>query len=108
LSVDASPFFQTGWLTLFKCGLLGAPWFPITATAGVVSIIYASLIPERYLQPADKVPAQRFHTVAHRLKLATVKYGEVDYWEDTLDIGEALAKACETIRLEWRRKEALE
>ncbi len=58
--------------------------------------------------PADKVPAQKFEVISTRWGKTYVGYGEVDRWEESEGIGEGLAKACEAIRLEWRRREGLQ
>ena len=78
------------------------------SSEGALAIIYAAIVDERFLLTPDKVPAQKFETVASRWGKTSVGYGEVDRWEETEDIGEGLVKACEAIRLEWRRKEGLE
>ena len=71
-------------------------------------MIYAALISDRFVQPASKVPAQKFAIHARRFEDALVDYGEVDRWEESLDIGEGMVRACEAIRVMARRKEGLE
>ena len=93
--------FQNRWF--------GSTVNPMNAAAGALVMLYAALVDERYIQPCDRVPAQKFVVHSHRWGgQTTVDYGEVDQWEDTLDIGRGMVKACETARLEWRRREGLE
>jgi 3-keto steroid reductase len=71
-------------------------------------LVYAALVDEKHLLPPETVPAQKFETVSTRWGKTYVGYGEVDHCEDTLEIGEGLVRACEAIRVEWRRREGLE
>jgi hypothetical protein len=71
-------------------------------------MLYAAWIDARYTLPAEKVPAQRFVVHSRRWEDVSVDYGEVDHWEETLDVGEGMARACEAMRVEWRRREGLE
>lgn len=71
-------------------------------------MLYAALIDEQYVEPADKVPAQKFKVHSSRWGKTTVDYGEIDKWEDSLAIGEGMVRACEAVRTEWKRKEGLE
>ena len=71
-------------------------------------MLYAALIPSEYLMPSSKVPGQKFAVVVNRRGTPRIKYGEVDRWEETLATGEGLVRACESLRLEYRREENLE
>lgn len=71
-------------------------------------MLYAALVGSQYIQPADKVPAPRFKVHASRWGKTTIDYTEVDRWEESLDIGEGMVRACEAMRVEWRRREGLE
>lgn len=71
-------------------------------------MVYAALIDEAFLLPSTKVPAPKFVSHSHPLRSCTVDYREVDRWEDAEEIGRNQAKTCESIRLEWRRREGLE
>lgn len=66
------------------------------------------MIPDKYTLSAEKVPAQKFRVNSTRWKGTSVAYGEVDRWEESLDIGEGMVRACEAARGEWRRREGLE
>ena len=68
-------------------------------------MLFAALVDGRYIQPASKVPAPKFSARLNRLRHSRIEYGEVDHWEDSLDIGASLMKACETIRQDWRRRD---
>lgn len=91
-----------------QCRILGSPKHPVYPTEAVLSILYAALVDERYLMSPEKVPAQKFHTISTRWGKTYVGYGEVDRWEEAEDIGRGQVKACEAVRLEWRRREGLE
>lgn len=71
-------------------------------------MLYAALIDSQFIQPADKVPAPRFKVHASRWGYTTIDYAEVDRWEESLEIGEGMVRACEAMRIEARRKEGLE
>jgi 3-keto steroid reductase len=71
-------------------------------------MVYAALVDEAFLLPSTKVPAPKFVSHSHPLRPCTVDYREVDRWEDAEEIGRNQAKTCESIRLEWRRREGLE
>ena len=71
-------------------------------------MLYAAFIADAYLQPVDKVPAPKFKVHAGRWGKTTVDYGEVDHWDNTLDIGEGMVRACEAVRAQGRRREGLE
>lgn len=75
---------------------------------GAVCMIYSALVADRFLIPASKVPAPRFRAYAHRFSPATVLLNEVNEWEKSEPIGQQIAKICEDIRLEGRRREKLE
>ena len=80
-----------------------------TTSASALVMLYAAWIDERYTLPAGKVPAQKFAVHSHRWqKDASVDYGEVDRWEESLEVGEGMVRACEAMRAEWRRREGLE
>jgi len=71
-------------------------------------MVYAALVDERYLQPPTKVPAQKFESIVTRWGWAYVRYGEVDRWEEVGEIGRAVVRGCEAMRVEWRRREGLD
>ncbi|WVQ95483.1 hypothetical protein IAU59_002580 [Kwoniella sp. CBS 9459] len=96
------------WLAFYLCRLVGSPWHPVYADQGALPLIYASLIPDEYIPPANKVPAPRFSAISERWGRTKVGYGEVDRWEEGLNIGKGVIERCEVIRKEWRRKEGLE
>ncbi|RSH85207.1 hypothetical protein EHS25_005014 [Saitozyma podzolica] len=96
------------WLAFALTRLIGSPYHPIDATDGATSMVYAALIDEAFLLPSTKVPAPKFVSHSHPIRPSTVDYREVDRWEDAEDIGRNQAKTCESIRLEWRRREGLE
>ncbi|OCF31811.1 3-keto sterol reductase [Kwoniella heveanensis BCC8398] len=96
------------WLAFYICRIIGSPWHPVYADQGALPLIYASLIPDEYIPPASQIPAPRFSAIAERWGRTKVGYGEVDRWEEGLDIGKGVVERCEVIRKEWRRKEGLE
>lgn len=88
--------------------LLGSTFHPSDPTSAALAMLYTALIDDRYLQPSEKVPAQKFKVHSHRLGATSVDYGEVDRWEETLELGEQMVQKCEEIRLDWRRREGLD
>lgn len=78
------------------------------AADGALAMVYAALISEDYMLPADQVPAPKFNAHSHRFSHCTVDYDEVENWEGADVIAKAQVKVCETLRLEWRRREGLE
>lgn len=71
-------------------------------------MIYSALVEDKYLMPAKKVPAQKFEIISTRWGRNHIGYNEVDRWEEGEAIGEGMVKACEAMRIEWRRREGLE
>ncbi|ORY29655.1 hypothetical protein BCR39DRAFT_531477 [Naematelia encephala] len=96
------------WITFYLARLFGSPWHPVYTSEGASSMVYAGLVEDKYLSTPDKVPAEKLITVSSRWGKTTVRHGEVDRWEETQDLGRDLVQACETLRLQWRRREGLE
>lgn len=88
--------------------IFGSTQHPIDAADGALAMIYAALIGENYMLSAEQVPAPKFNAHSHRFRHCTVDYDEVDNWEGAEDIAKEQVKVCETLRLEWRRREGLE
>ncbi|WRT70614.1 uncharacterized protein IL334_007612 [Kwoniella shivajii] len=96
------------WLSFYLCRLLGSPHHPVYADQGALPMIYAALISDEYILPAEKNPAQRFAVMSSRWGKTAVGYEEVDRWEQGEDIGKGVVEACEAHRKEWRRRGGLE
>ncbi|KAK8850457.1 hypothetical protein IAR55_004375 [Kwoniella newhampshirensis] len=96
------------WLAFYICRLLGSPWHPVYADQGALPMIYAALIPDKYLLEPSQVPSQKFAVHATRWGKTKVDYGEVDKWEEGEELGRGIVERCEVLRKEWRRRSGLE
>ncbi|WWC65125.1 uncharacterized protein I303_107739 [Kwoniella dejecticola CBS 10117] len=96
------------WLSFYLCRLLGSEDHPVYADQGALPILYAASIPDKYLEPAAKNPAQRFAVISRRWGDTKVGYEEVDNWEAGEELGKGFVEACEAHRKEFRRREGLE
>lgn len=93
------------WLTFYFAHLIGSPYHPVWATAGAMPMLYAAFIADTFLLSAAKTPAPKLHVVSRPLRAPTVKYGEVDKWDQNADVAKGLAERCEQIRLDWHKRE---
>ncbi|KAK4686947.1 hypothetical protein P7C73_g3174, partial [Tremellales sp. Uapishka_1] len=96
------------WTALYLARLLGSVHHPVYPEQGAMPILYSALVASQYLLPASKVPAPIFGARSSRWGKTTVKYGEVDQWEQMESVGEGLMERCEALRKDWRRREGLD
>lgn len=80
------------------------------AEDAATGLLYASLVPERYLPAADDVVRRKFGLRAHPLADATVRLCEVEGWDSERgeQVVRAQMKACEVLWKQARRREGLE
>ncbi|OCF78562.1 3-keto sterol reductase [Kwoniella mangroviensis CBS 8886] len=100
-------FFFYHW-SFVLCRLMGSTKHPVYADQGALPMLYAALIPDRYILPSTQNPAQRFAVISQRWGDTKVGYEEVDEWEKGDELGKGFMEACESHRREWRRREGLE
>nr|ODN93991.1 3-keto sterol reductase [Cryptococcus depauperatus CBS 7841] len=75
------------WTAFYVCRLLGSPYHPVYPSEGAKPMVYAALVPSRYLIPATQVSAQRFSVRAQRWGNTKVEYAEIDNWEKAEELG---------------------
>ncbi|WVW80930.1 hypothetical protein I302_102921 [Kwoniella bestiolae CBS 10118] len=100
-------FFFYHW-SFVLCRLLGSTKHPVYADQGALPMLYAALIPDKYLLPSSSNPAQRFTVISERFGDTKVGYEEVGEWEKGDELGKGFMEACESHRREWRRREGME
>lgn len=93
-----------------QCRLCGSPYHVKDGRDAATAILYASLVPDRYLPPAPSSPSPtsdgsearwRFALRAHPMSEATVELQEQDRWSDprAQEIAKVQMKECEAV---WR------
>lgn len=93
-----------------QCRALGSPYHVRDAQDAATGLLYASLVPEKYLPKAQDPARRKFGLIAHPFSEATVQIKEVDGWDS--ERGEQVVneqvKACEVLWKQARRREGLE